>query len=270
MSPYASGRHEFGQNFLSDRRLIDQIVAIVARTDGPIVEIGPGAGALTVPMSALGRTITAVEIDGAHVTRLRRRVPPRTSVIHGDFLRHRLPEEPHIVVGNLPFHQTTAILRRLLHADNWHAAVLITQWEVARRRAGVGGATMMTAQWWPWYEFRLVRRVPASAFTPRPTVDAGLFTVDRRPEPLVEIGRRRAYQSMVHSVFTGRGRGVPQIVSRLTGGGAPAVHRWREIHGIDMRHLPRDLQPLAWADLFDALPSGTERRPRGPHRDGRR
>lgn len=98
--------------------------------------------------------------------------------MHGDFLRYRLPRTPHTIVGNLPFHHTTAMLRHILHAEHWTASVLLVQWEVACRCAAVGGATMMTAQWWPWYDFGLAGRVPASAFTPRPGVDAGLMTWD--------------------------------------------------------------------------------------------
>src|SRR5699024_11383810 len=79
-----------------------------------------------------------------------------------------------VLVGNLPFHLTTAILRRIFRAPGWKHAILLVQWEVARRRAGVGGATMMTAQWWPWFDFELGRRVPARAFTPRPNVDGGV------------------------------------------------------------------------------------------------
>ncbi len=65
------------------------------------------------------------------------------TVVHGDALRTRL-DRP-VVVGNLPFHLTTPILRRLLAAGGWTEAVLLTQWEVARKRAGVGGRTMLTA-----------------------------------------------------------------------------------------------------------------------------
>ncbi|MEU4738904.1 23S ribosomal RNA methyltransferase Erm [Actinosynnema sp. NPDC023658] len=212
MRTHHEGRHENGQNFLVDRTAITDVVDLVARTRGPILEIGPGGGALTLPLQSLGRPLTAVEVDPDRVRSLRRRVAPGTSVVHADFLRHPLPTDPHVLVGNLPFHLTTAMLRRVVHAGHWTDAVLLVQWEVARRRAGVGGATMMTAQWWPWYAFTLVRRVPAAAFHPRPSVDGGLMTVTRREVPLVDARDRRRYQSFVHRVFTGRGRGVPAIV----------------------------------------------------------
>ena len=87
------------------------------------------------------------------------------------------------------------------------------QWEVARRRAGVGGATMMSAQWAPWVTFELGERVPRSAFKPRPNVDGGILLISRVDEPVVSVKDRKAFQAMVHSVFTGKGRGLAEILT---------------------------------------------------------
>ncbi len=246
------GRHELGQNFLTDRRVIADVVDAVARAPRvPIVEIGAGDGALTLPLQALGRPVTGIELDHRLATSLAARVGPSTTVVAGDFLGHRLPCAPHVLVGNLPFHQTTVMLRRVLHAGHWTSAVLLVQWEVARRRAGVGGATMMTAQWWPWFDFALLRRVPAAAFSPRPGVDGGLMTVTRRSHPLVPTGCRAAYQDFVRRVFTGRGRGARQVVAAaVPAGRRAAVARWARHHLADSA-LPRDLTARQWADLFD-------------------
>ncbi|WP_040790301.1 23S ribosomal RNA methyltransferase Erm [Nocardia paucivorans] len=258
MPAYRDGRHEFGQNFLTDRRTVDTIVDLVSRTAGPIVEIGPGHGAVTLPLQTLRRPITAVEIDRRCVSVLRRRVEPATTVVHDDFLRYRLPRRPHTIVGNLPFHQTTAILRRLLHTEHWTSAVLLVQWEVARRRAGVGGATMMTAQWWPWYDFALVDRVPATAFTPCPGVDGGLLTVMRRPDPLVDPAARGRYSSFVHAVFTGRGHGLSQILSRVCDRHTrPAVGKWLARQRFRRAPLPRDLSAEQWAAVFEIVDRGS-------------
>lgn len=262
MPTHGAGRHEFGQNFLTDRRTITRFVDLVSRTGGPIVEIGPGSGALTLPLADLGRAVTAVEIDGEHVRRLRRRTPEHVRIVHGDFLKHRLPSTPHVVVGNLPFDRTTAVLRRLLHTGRWSDAVLLTQWEVARRRAGLGGATMMTAQWWPWYRFELEGRIPSSAFEPSPGVDGGLLTITRRERPLVDPDARRSYADLVHSVFTGKGHGIEQILTRMLRGRSRAVHRWLTEQRVRPTALPRDLTPTQWAALQEAL-GGHGPRPRG-------
>ncbi|MCT1602939.1 23S ribosomal RNA methyltransferase Erm [Kocuria sp. p3-SID1433] len=251
MPAYRVGRHELGQNFLTERTTIDSIVELVSRTDGPIVEIGSGGGALTLPLQRLRRPITAIEIDSSYALKLRRRVSSNTTVVNTDFLRYRLPQTPCTVVGNLPFHHTTAILRRVLHADYWTAAVLIVQWEVARRRAAVGGATMMTAQWWPWYEFGLAGRVPASAFTPRPGVDAGIMTIARRRTPLVDPALRPVYSRFVHAVFTGKGHGLHQILPRVAGrSGRTAVKKWLADQQFRGTPLPRDLSAKQWSELF--------------------
>lgn len=114
----------------------DFLHKIVSHTTRSIIEVGARDGAPTVPMERLGRPLTAIEIDRRRAERLAHRTT--THVVTADFLRYRLPPTPHVVVGNLPFHLTTTILRRLLHSPGWTDAVLLVQWEVARRRAAVG------------------------------------------------------------------------------------------------------------------------------------
>jgi len=250
---YRNGRHELGQNFLVDRTVLKDIVDAVSRTDGPIIEIGSGDGALTVPLEALGRPLTGIEIDARRAGDLRRRAV-RATVVNADFLRYRLPGTPHVLVGNLPFHQTTAMLRHLLHSAHWTEAILLVQWEVARRRAGVGGATMMTAQWWPWFDFTLMRRVPAAAFQPPPGVDGGLMTVARRPRPLVSAVRRSRYQDFVRRVFTGKGRDLRQIITASSPGVPKStITSWIRRHRLTDRDLPRNLSAEQWAELFDMV-----------------
>jgi 23S rRNA (adenine-N6)-dimethyltransferase len=140
------------------------------------------------------------------------------------------------------------MLRRILHGPGWTDAVLLVQWEVARRRAAVGGATMMTAQWWPWFEFALVRKVSADAFRPKPCVDGGLMTISRRAEPLIDTRHRVQYQAMVHQVFTGRGLGIAQILDRRMP--RNLTTNWLRDNKIRASALPRDLSAAQWASLF--------------------
>ncbi|WOF22423.1 23S ribosomal RNA methyltransferase Erm [Microbacterium betulae] len=244
------GRHELGQNFLVHRPTLDRIVSIVGDTTGDILEIGAGDGALTVRLARLRRDLTAIEIDGSRVDVLRRRLP-HVAVEHADVLRH--PLDVPVIVGNVPFHLTTPILRRLLGRRRWHVAVLLTQWEVARKRAGVGGGTMMTAQAAPWFVFALRGRVPADGFRPRPAVDGGLLVIARRERPLVPDAERRAYERFVRAVFAGPGRGVADMVRNATGAPAGRVRRVLGGRDIDPRRLPRDLSAADWAALWAEL-----------------
>src|SRR5699024_6645792 len=225
--PEGGGGPDHGKSFLNGHATIGLVIDLVSRTQGPIIEIGPGGGALTFGLQDLRRPLTAVEIDTKQIRRLRPRVASHVHLVHGDFLRWRLPGEPHVLVGNLPFHLTTAMMRKVLHAPGWTDALLLVQWEVARRRAGVGGASMMTAQWWPWVDFAVEARVPSAAFTPAPSVDAGLLRMSRRSEPRLEPKERRTYREFVHTVFTSRGRGLPAILAPVVGPRArKAVQSW--------------------------------------------
>ncbi|MEJ1088093.1 23S ribosomal RNA methyltransferase Erm [Microbacterium sp. Mu-80] len=244
------GRHELGQNFLIHRPTLHRITELVRSTSGPILELGAGDGALTRPLSTLRRPLTAIDIDEHRVERLRGRLP-HVRVERADALQH--PLDAPVIVGNIPYHLTTPVLRRLLAAPGWQHAVLLTQWEVARKRVGVGGGTMMTAQSAPWFEFELCGRVSAEYFRPRPSVDGGLLSITRRGSPLVAYAQRRAYEHFVRGVFTGRGAGLTSVVARTARLGMPAAKRALGEAGIDPRSLPRDVTARQWADLWGRL-----------------
>lgn len=196
-------------------------------------------------------------MDPKRARRLSRRVPGNVAVINADVLRFRFPEHPHVVVGNLPFHMTTALMRRVLTTDSWRTAVLLVQWEVARRRAGVGGASMMTAAWWPWYDFHLHSRVPARAFRPVPAVDGGLLAMTRRATPLV--ADRRPYQEFVKVLFTGRGHGLREILHRTRQIDRTALRNWMRDQRVPPRALPKDLTARQWASLWQLTAAGCRR-----------
>jgi 23S rRNA (adenine-N6)-dimethyltransferase len=245
--PSHGGRHELGQNFLTHRPTLRTLAGLLADSPGPVLEIGAGDGALTRELARLGRPLTALDIDEHRVRRLARALPD-VDVRHGDALRH--PFDVPTVVGNVPFHLTTPILRRLLRTGTWRHAVLVTQWEVARKRAGVGGGTMLTAQAGPWFTTRLVQRVPAHRFRPQPSVDGGILEIRRRAEPLLPPARRAAYEQFVRTVFTGRGRGLDQILARATRSVPQRSRDALRQAGVGRSALPRDVTAEQWVRLF--------------------
>lgn len=252
MSDVRPGRHELGQNFLTDRSVLDRIVHLVSQRQGPLVEWGTGNGAVTLALAELGRPLEGVEIDSRRAAELRRRTGTHVCIAEGDILRHAPPQDA-VVVSNVPFHLTTPILRHLLASTTWRHAVLLTQWEVARKRAGVGGTTQLTAQWWPWFTFTLDRRVPSTAFRPRPNVDGGLLLIDRRREPLLPESDLRDFQPWVAAVFSSRGRGVAEILHRNGVPGAVARQIARRRRRSQAPVLPRDLRAEDWVEAYAAV-----------------
>ena len=110
-------RKRFGQNFLTDKAVIYQIINAIAPKPGEnIVEIGPGLGALTVPLQAACGHLQVVEIDRDLIARLKETwSPAQLTINEGDALKFdfgSLPA-PLRVVGNLPYNISTPLLFHL-------------------------------------------------------------------------------------------------------------------------------------------------------------
>jgi 23S rRNA (adenine-N6)-dimethyltransferase len=196
------------QHFLRDRRLAEELVRLAGVTRGDLVlEIGAGYGAVTAVLARRAAYVIAHEIDPLLAVRLRERFGPRSPVlvVEGDAFAQPVPRVPFRAVSNVPFHATTDVLRLLLDdpRSSLDSGALIVQWEVARKRA-LGG-TLLATGWAPWWELRLARRIPASAFSPRPGVDAGILVVERRADPLLPAAQAKAFRAFLRRSF-GRSR----------------------------------------------------------------
>jgi 16S rRNA (adenine1518-N6/adenine1519-N6)-dimethyltransferase len=171
-------RKRFGQHFLVDQGVIARIIrAIDPRPGEHIVEIGPGLGALTVPLlDHVGRMHT-VELDRELCDRLRERYPAERLAVHqADALRFdfaKLPA-PLRIVGNLPYNISTPLLFHVAtSADRCRDLHFMLQQEVVDRmvarpsHADYGRLSVMLQ-----YRFRMERlfTVPPGAFRPMPKV----------------------------------------------------------------------------------------------------
>lgn len=247
-------RRVLSQNFLRDRSVATAVVDALGDTHPPVIELGAGDGALTAELVRNGHQVTAVELDPRWARLLSRRFDGSVRVVRTDMLRYRFPPAPYNVVSNVPYAITTPLLRTLFEQSGWEVAVLMVQWEVARKRTGGAGATLLTASWWPWYDVTLLQRVPARAFRPVPRVDSGLLRVRRLAEPLVPVAERRRYQRFVQAAFTGRGAGLAGVLRPYLS--RQAVRTWADRNGVSRAALPRDLDARQWASLYRIVRDG--------------
>ena len=237
------------QHFLRSRALAEAIVRDAAITrDDVVVDVGAGSGRLTAALAERAALVHAIELDESLVARLRTRYAarPNVVVVEGDALHVRLPSVPFRVVANLPFAGATAILRRLLDDSRFERADVIVEWGVARKWASCWPSTLLGVCWGVRYEFALVRRLPATCFEPRPSVDAGLLRIVRRAHPLVPDVEYAKFCALVRAAFrSGRVRDVAR---------GPAVNRAARELGVDRSARPRDLDAHQWAGLLAAGP----------------
>lgn len=173
-------RKRFGQNFLTDRYYIDQCVAAIhPLADDNLVEIGPGLGALTVPLLRALKHLQVVEIDRDIVARLEREYPPDKLTIHScDALKFDFGAlgKGLRVVGNLPYNISTPILFHLADfAGNITDCHFMLQKEVVERMvAEPGTAEYGRLSVMLQYRFAMeyLFTVPGGAFNPPPKVES--------------------------------------------------------------------------------------------------
>ncbi len=141
-------RKRFGQHFLVDDYAIDSIVERVgARAGEFVLEIGPGAAAITVPLLDTGCELGVVEIDRDLAADLTRRFAERPNftlycadILTFDFALLAVKSPRWKVVGNLPYNISTPLLLRLIeHGGLWSSLVVMVQREVAERLAAAPG-----------------------------------------------------------------------------------------------------------------------------------
>ncbi len=186
-------RKRFGQHFLVDSGVIGAIADAIAPVPGaPLVEIGPGLGALTLPLLARGARLTVIELDrdlAAHWRRDGRVQVLEADVLKVDFdaLANQLGGALR-VVGNLPYNISSPILFHLLPvAARVHDQHFMLQKEVVDRMvAGPGhkdyGRLSVMLQW--RYAMEWVLDVPPEAFDPPPRVDSAVVRMQPRPQPV--------------------------------------------------------------------------------------
>ncbi|MGN6527754.1 MAG: 16S rRNA (adenine(1518)-N(6)/adenine(1519)-N(6))-dimethyltransferase RsmA [Burkholderiaceae bacterium] len=183
-------RKRFGQHFLTATDVIDRIIRAIDPQPGErLVEIGPGLGAMTIPLRARCDALTVVELDRDLAARLRQRGDldvVESDVLKVDFaaLADRLGG-PIRVVGNLPYNISSPILFHLIAAaPRVVDQVFMLQKEVVdRMAAGPGGKDFgrlsVMLQW--RYEIEHLFDVAPDAFDPPPKVDSAIVAMRPRP-----------------------------------------------------------------------------------------
>jgi len=270
-------RRRFGQHFL-EPVWVRKVVDVIAPAPGQaFLEIGPGAGALTLALAERGASIVAVEIDRDLAEDLSRRVPPNVKIVAGDFLRADiarliadLPASSDRrakvrVVGNLPYNVASPIMFKLVAAQRQHApfsdATLMLQREVAVRvTAGPGskdyGVLSIMVQ--TMAAATLVLALPPGAFRPVPKVRSAVVRLDFGRPP-VEIADYPSFAALVHALFTHRRKTLQNALKPFAATCGLEASAVLARAGLDPRRRPETLQ-LTELTRLAAILAGLETR----------
>ena len=209
-------KKKFGQNFLSDKNLLNAIVSDAGmEKESQVLEIGPGAGALTECLASDCEKVLAVEIDEELKPYLTALCVNHNNVqvIYGDFMRKDKDEiESHFtkkydVVANLPYYITTPIIFKILEENyNVNSLTLMVQKEVAERfvasekDSDYGAVSVMLQS---QADLKITRIVPRNMFYPQPNVDSAVINI-KLNHTKFDIPHREIFAKVVKSAFAWR------------------------------------------------------------------
>ncbi len=211
LRPMYTLKKSLGQHFLKDDLIIQKILAALkAHAFDKLLEVGPGAGALTKHLLQIPDIdFKAVELDDEKINYLNKQYPSiQNKIIGGDFLQIEMPfQDPFVVIGNFPYNISTQIVFKILEWKEYVPVVIgMFQKEVAARAASKEGSKVygvLSALVQAYYDVEYLFDVPPDSFNPPPKVMSGMVRFTRRKEPLL-VKSDRAYWVLVKTAFNQR------------------------------------------------------------------
>lgn len=217
-----------------------------------VVEIGGGTGTLTGALVESGASVVVVERDPslAGVLRDRFGASATVEIVEHDVDRYEWPGRSFVVVANLPFARSGAILARLLRDPTvpLRRAHVIVQWEFAAKHAAVWPSTQRSVYWRAWWNVSIGRRLARTAYAPPPRVDTAVLRFERLARPALDPRLHERYWSFLTAAFSAGAplrRGVGSSLSSLQ------VKRLAPALGFSPEARAWDLDADQWARLFD-------------------
>lgn len=210
---------KFGQNFLIDTRVLEEIIDAAEITkDDFVLEIGPGIGTMTQYLCEAAREVVAVEIDTNLIPILKDTLSAydNVEVLNQDILKvdiaslakERNNDKPIKVVANLPYYITTPIIMGLFESRvPIDSITIMVQKEVAdRMQEGPGskeyGALSLAVQYYAKPE--IVVNVPPSCFMPQPKVGSAVIRLTRHEQSPVEVEDEKLMFQVIRASFNQR------------------------------------------------------------------
>lgn len=208
-----------GQHFLVDKDSLNKVVESgQLEPSDTVVEIGPGLGVMTTPLTERVSKVIAVELDEKLAKLLENDKPFNLEVIKQDVMQLNLNSFPkgYKVVANIPYYLTSAIFRLFLSADNRPSLMsVLIQKEVARRitaKPGDMSILALSVQYYGHPEY--ITTVEKEKFWPSPKVDSAVLKIEVFDKPVFEAD----HQKLFRLIKAGFGEKRKMLKNSLAGG----------------------------------------------------
>jgi 16S rRNA (adenine1518-N6/adenine1519-N6)-dimethyltransferase len=252
---------ELGQNFVIDPNTIRKVVEVAGDlSDKVVLEIGAGAGSLTLGLAGAARRVIAVEFDARVVPALSEALIgiDNVDVAEADAMKLDYAAlEATVMVANLPYNIAVPLVMAVLEtAPQMTSLTVMTQREVGERLAAspgnksYGQVSVLVGY---WARANVAARISRNAFFPVPTVDSVLVRIVRREPPAVPYGR---LNEIVKAAF-GQRRKTLRNTLRPLGSSVNEVERSIRAAGVDPSARPETVGLDGWVAITRQFVSST-------------
>ena len=256
-------KKKFGQNFLINKDIIDEIIEKSEITENDVViEIGPGLGTLTKELLKTAKKVIAVELDEDMIDVLQKRfMDEKLELVNDDILKVDISEftkkyGPVKVVANLPYYITTPIVMKLLESGyDITSITVMVQKEVGERICSTSkdrenSAITISVNYYA--NARIIIDVPKENFLPSPEVDSVVIKLDILKNPPVSLVNKAKFFALVKAAFSQRRK---TINNSLASGGYDKK-KIKEVLaklGLDPKLRAEDLSIQDYANISNEL-----------------
>ena len=246
----------FGQNFLCDEKIISDIVSLCELSrETHVLEVGPGLGSITYPISEQTDHLTCVEIDRGLAGYLKVNIT-NAEIVNCDFLKYECKDKPEVVVSNIPYYVMTDIMKKLFgeYSGARKMVFMVEDEAIARIDCGpntkqYGPLAILCSLYGKYtYEFK----VPHTAFVPQPRTTSAVISFSRTESADILSAD---FVKFLNACFSMRRKMLKKNLASFAS--SDSVNEAFGKVGISENARAEELRPDEFASLFTQLRSST-------------
>lgn len=256
-----AAKKSLGQNFLKSKKAIMQMLdAVSVSPQDTIVEIGPGKGALTIPLLERGAKVIAFELDERMIEYLNEQYPEyiqsgQLSLVHADVieldLKKEIPSE-YKLVANIPYYITSLIMRKFLSSNHQPKSMsLLMQKEVAERIVVRDEKeSLLSLSVSVFADAKYISKVEKKYFSPSPKVDSAILALYNIQRSFLDTQKKEDYFfALLKAAFSQKRKKALKNISQKF----PHID-WPVIFaqlGIDEKTRAEKISIELWKNIFE-------------------
>ena len=211
--------NQYSQNFIISRQLISRLVRDTNITkDDTVLDIGAGEGNITRILSKKAKKVIGIESDISVFSRLESELKGyrNVDIYNIDVNKFVYPKYKFKVFSNIPFNQTSNILKGLLDSRYFMEGYIIMQLDAVFRYTGEytnSDNTLLSSFYGAMYKFNIFHRFSDDDFTPTPRYKCVMLRIERKKKELIPYENYSKYRDYISYIFN-TPKGIQKIISR--------------------------------------------------------